>query len=64
MEKASEKLAAVFEAMQQLEIMATRGNVNNLKMMLDTIEDVYAAVMRMEQDLEDDREGGGDLVSD
>lgn len=64
MEKASEKLAAVFEAMQQLEIMATRGNVNNLKAMLDTIEEVYAAVKQMEQDLEDDREGGGDLVSD
>lgn len=64
MEKASEKLAAVFEAMQQLEIMATRGNVNNLKAMLDTIEEVYAAVKQMEQDLEDNREGGGDLVSD
>ena len=64
MEKASEKLAAVFETMQQLEIMATRGNVNNLKAMLDTIEEVYAAVKQMEQDLEDNREGGGDLVSD
>lgn len=64
MEKASEKLAAVFEAMQQLEIMATRGNVNNLKAMLDTIEEVYAAVKQMEQFLEDNREGGGDLVSD
>ena len=64
MEKASEKLAAVVEAMQQPEIMATRGNVNNLKAMLDTIEEVYAAVKQMEQFLEDNREGGGDLVSD
>lgn len=64
MKKASEKLADVFEVMQQLEIMATRGNVNNLKMLLDTVEELYAQVKRMEQDLEDDREGGGELVSD